>query len=583
MNKFKVLKPVLNQFFSEKILIFYILIASLFTASWLIPDFLLKIFIDNYTLSLSDESYTSFFQDSLNLLYMLVGVIIFQRVAMIIQPKIAFNISQKLRINFANKLFNKVINLDYYQLSNKNSGKLVSKINRGSSSFGPLIQILTWSILPFFVNAPLIIFYLFTLNKVIALLLLLKLVLYIIISLRYSNKRNNEYRFFNKNIDVFLGNLTDYISNFKIIKTTNNESYVSKKFNSNLNFLNGFGKRMGDIQAKWNLYSRMPTEIIQIVILVYSYNLLINDLITVGSLVIIFNFTYRIIRFGDYFIYSYDGLLRESANFSEANKLLLIKPKILDSEDSKEIKIKKGKIEFNNVSFKYEDKKVFSNFNLEVKPGQSLGVVGKSGAGKSTLINILFRLFDLDKGYISIDNQNIKFVKQNSLRNSISYVPQETLLFDDSIYNNVLFAKPNSNRREVINAIKSAELTELIKSLPDKENTIVGEKGLKLSGGQRQRIGIARAILSNKKIIILDEATSSLDSNTELKIRDTIEKITQDKTTITIAHRLSTVMNSDKIVVFDDGKIVEVGDHKSLLKKKGKYAELWKYQTKGYL
>ncbi len=583
MNKFKVLKPVLNQFFSEKILIFYILIASLFTASWLIPDFLLKIFIDNYTLSLSDESYTSFFQDSLNLLYMLVGVIIFQRVAMIIQPKIAFNISQKLRINFANKLFNKVINLDYYQLSNKNSGKLVSKINRGSSSFGPLIQILTWSILPFFVNAPLIIFYLFTLNKVIALLLLLKLVLYIIISLRYSNKRNNEYRFFNKNIDVFLGNLTDYISNFKIIKTTNNESYVSKKFNSNLNFLNGFGKRMGDIQAKWNLYSRMPTEIIQIIILVYSYNLLINDLITVGSLVIIFNFTYRIIRFGDYFIYSYDGLLRESANFSEANKLLLIKPKILDSEDSKEIKIKKGKIEFNNVSFKYEDKKVFSNFNLEVKPGQSLGVVGKSGAGKSTLINILFRLFDLDKGYISIDNQNIKFVKQNSLRNSISYVPQETLLFDDSIYNNVLFAKPNSNRREVINAIKSAELTELIKSLPDKENTIVGEKGLKLSGGQRQRIGIARAILSNKKIIILDEATSSLDSNTELKIRDTIEKITQDKTTITIAHRLSTVMNSDKIVVFDDGKIVEVGDHKSLLKKKGKYAELWKYQTKGYL
>jgi len=583
MNKFKVLKPVLNQFFSEKILIFYILIASLFTASWLIPDFLLKIFIDNYTLSLSDESYTSFFQDSLNLLYILIGVIIFQRVAMIIQPKIAFNISQKLRINFANKLFNKVINLDYYQLSNKNSGKLVSKINRGSSSFGPLIQILTWSILPFFVNAPLIIFYLFTLNKVIALLLLLKLVLYIIISLRYSNKRNNEYRFFNKNIDVFLGNLTDYISNFKIIKTTNNESYVSKKFNSNLNFLNGFGKRMGDIQAKWNLYSRMPTEIIQIIILVYSYNLLINDLITVGSLVIIFNFTYRIIRFGDYFIYSYDGLLRESANFSEANKLLLIKPKILDSEDSKEIKIKKGKIEFNNVSFKYEDKNVFSNFNLEVKPGQSLGVVGKSGAGKSTLINILFRLFDLDKGYISIDNQNIKFVKQNSLRNSISYVPQETLLFDDSIYNNVLFAKPNSNRREVINAIKSAELTELIKSLPDKENTIVGEKGLKLSGGQRQRIGIARAILSNKKIIILDEATSSLDSNTELKIRDTIEKITQDKTTITIAHRLSTVMNSDKIVVFDDGKIVEVGDHKSLLKKKGKYAELWKYQTKGYL
>tara|TARA_B100001287_G_scaffold151812_1_gene127757 strand:- start:200 stop:1951 length:1752 start_codon:yes stop_codon:yes gene_type:complete len=582
MNKFKILKPVLKQFFSEKILVFYILIASLFTASWLIPDFLLKTFIDNYTLSLSDEVYTSFFQDSLNLLFILIGVIIFQRVAMILQPKIAYNLSQRLRIKFANKLFDRVINLDYYQLSNKNSGKLVSKINRGSSSFHPLIQILTWSILPFIINAPLIIFYLFTLNKFIALLLLLKLVLYIAISLKYSNKRNNEYKFYNKNIDIFLGNLTDYISNFKIIKTTNNEKYVSKKFDGNLKFLKGFGKRMGNIQARWNLFSRLPTEIIQIVILIYSYNLLITEQITVGALVIIFNFTYRIIRFGDYFIYSYDGLLRESANFSEANKLLLIKPTVLDSEDSKNIDIENGKIEFNNVSFKYDNKKVFSNFNLNIKPGQTLGVVGKSGSGKSTMINILFRLFDLDKGYISIDNQNIKFVKQKSLRNGISFVPQETLLFDDTIYNNILFAKPNSNPQEVMNAIKKSELTELIKSLPKKEMTVVGERGLKLSGGQRQRIGIARAILSNKKIIILDEATSSLDSTTELKIRDTIEKITKNKTTITIAHRLSSVMNSDKIVVFDKGKIVEVGDHKSLLKKKGKYAELWKHQTKGY-
>ena len=158
-----------------------------------------------------------------------------------------------------------------------------------------------------------------------------------------------------------------------------------------------------------------------------------------------------------------------------------------------------------------------------------------------------------------------------------------TQIWNTHHYNNILFAKPNSNPQEVMNAIKKSELSELIKSLPKKEMTFVGERGLKLSGGQRQRIGIARAILSNKKIIILDEATSSLDSTTELKIRDTIEKITKNKTTITIAHRLSTVMNSDKIVVFDKGKIVEVGDHKSLLKKKGKYAELWKHQTKGYL
>ena len=247
---------------------------------------------------------------------------------------------------------------------------------------------------------------------------------------------------------------------------------------------------MGNIQARWNLFSRLPTEIIQIVILIYSYNLLITEQITVGALVIIFNFTYRIIRFGDYFIYSYDGLLRESANFGEANKLLLIKPTVLDSEDSKTIAIENGKIEFNNVSFKYDNKKVFSNFNLNIKPGQTLGVVGKSGSGKSTMINILFRLFDLDKGYISIDNQNIKFVKQKSLRNGISFVPQETLLFDDTIYNNILFAKPNSNPQEVMNAIKKSELTELIKSLQKRNDGC---------GGKRSKI-IRRAKTKNRNI-----------------------------------------------------------------------------------
>ncbi len=271
------------------------------------------------------------------------------------------------------------------------------------------------------------------------------------------------------------------------------------------------------------------------------------------------------------------------AEFESGIKILEEKSTIIDDLDAKEIKVNKGKIEFNDVTFSYENKKVFDKFKFLINPGETVGVVGKSGAGKTTIANLLFRLYDIDKGYISIDGQNIRHVTQNSLRNSISLVPQDTLLFDDTIYNNILFSNPNSNRREVLKAIKEAELSEFVNSLPNKEKTIVGERGVKLSGGQRQRISIARAILANKKIIVLDEATSALDSETELKIRDTLDRITKGRTTITIAHRLSTVMNSDKIVVFHEGKIVEVGDHKSLLKKKGKYAELWKYQTKGYL
>jgi len=285
----------------------------------------------------------------------------------------------------------------------------------------------------------------------------------------------------------------------------------------------------------------------------------------------------------DWIVYSLDTIFRAASEFNAASKILNEKSKIKDDKDAKNIKIINGKITFNNVSFNYKNNKVFSKFNLDIKSGETIGIVGKSGSGKTTLVKLLYRMYDLDNGYISIDKQNIRHVKKNSIRDSMSLVPQETLLFDDTIYNNVKFANAHSNYQDVINALKKAELWKFVKKLPDKEKTIVGERGIKLSGGEKQRIAIARAILANKKIIILDEATSSLDSETEAKIRDTLDKITKGKTTIIIAHRLSTVMNADKIIVFDEGKIVEVGTHTELLKKKGKYSELWKYQSQGFI
>jgi ATP-binding cassette subfamily B protein len=209
--------------------------------------------------------------------------------------------------------------------------------------------------------------------------------------------------------------------------------------------------------------------------------------------------------------------------------------------------------------------------------------VGHSGSGKTTLIKLLYRLYDVDSGAIEIDGINIKRFRQEGLRRELSIVPQECILFNDTIFNNILFSNPSASKKEVMHAIKVANLDELIDSLPFKENTFVGEKGVKLSGGEKQRVSIARAILAKKEILILDEATSSLDSQTELEIKDALEKLMRNKTTIIIAHRLSTIMNSDIIVVMKKGKIVQIGRHGELIKQSGEYKKLWNIQKGGYI
>jgi len=227
--------------------------------------------------------------------------------------------------------------------------------------------------------------------------------------------------------------------------------------------------------------------------------------------------------------------------------------------------------------------KIFNNFNLKIKPNEKVALVGHSGSGKTTVVKLLNRLYDVDGGNIRIDEKDIREFKQESLRSETGIVPQEPILFDDTIYNNIKFAKPGAKRNEVMEAIKLAQLDRIIKNLPKKENTVVGERGVKLSGGEKQRVSIARAILADKKILILDEATSALDSQTEHDIQKALEVLLEGRTSIIIAHRLSTIMNADRIIVLDKGNIVEEGTHQNLIKKKGEYHKLWNLQSGGYL
>ena len=247
------------------------------------------------------------------------------------------------------------------------------------------------------------------------------------------------------------------------------------------------------------------------------------------------------------------------------------------------MKVDEGKIEFQDIGFSYTDggakTSVFDDFNLEIEPGQRVGLVGVSGSGKTTLTKLLLRLSDIQDGKILVDGQNVADVTQQSLRRQIAYVPQEPLLFHRTIEENISYGRPGSAHDEIVQAAKNANALEFIESLPQGFDTLTGERGVKLSGGQRQRIAIARAMLIDAPILVLDEATSALDSESEATVQDALGKLMKGRTTIVVAHRLSTVANLDRIVVLKKGVIVEDGTHADLVKQRGEYARLWERQT----
>jgi ABC-type multidrug transport system fused ATPase/permease subunit len=259
------------------------------------------------------------------------------------------------------------------------------------------------------------------------------------------------------------------------------------------------------------------------------------------------------------------------------------KPQILDAENAVNIKPTHPDITLDKVNFSYKKEETINNLTLHIPGGSTLAIVGKSGSGKSTLVKLLLRLYEINSGEIKIDGKNIQKIHQRSLRENISTVMQDSIVFNDTAHNNILYGKHTATKRDVDKAATLAGANKFIESLPNKYNTILGEKGVKLSGGEQQRINIARAFLKNAPILILDEATSSLDSEIEQQIQDSMWDLAKNRTTIIIAHRLSTVMKADLIVVMDKGKIVEQGTHKDLVEHKGIYSKLFEIQSGGYL
>lgn len=278
-----------------------------------------------------------------------------------------------------------------------------------------------------------------------------------------------------------------------------------------------------------------------------------------------------------------EQLFLDSASITD---IMSEQPEIRDIKNASELVVTKGKIDLTNISFHYADNHstiAIDNLSLHIKPGERIGLAGHSGGGKTTLTKLLLRFADLSSGGIEIDDQNIAKVTQDSLHNNIAYVPQEPYLFHRSLRDNIAYGKPTASDKEIIQAIKRANAYDFVKELPNGLDTIVGERGVKLSGGQRQRIAIARAILKDAPILVLDEATSALDSESEKLIQSALEKLMKGRTSIVVAHRLSTIAKLDRIVVLQKGKIIEDGTHDDLLKRKGTYAKLWSHQSGGFI
>jgi ATP-binding cassette subfamily B protein len=327
-------------------------------------------------------------------------------------------------------------------------------------------------------------------------------------------------------------------------------------------------------------FSFFIMQTITLVYLIYARSM---NHITVGDFALVFTINISIVdtlwNLGRQFITFSEQL----GKVTQGLRITMNKPEITDHAKATNLIVHHGKIEFKAVTFCYHHEScLFDKLSVSIEPGQKVGLVGYSGSGKTTFVNLILRLFDINTGKIVIDEQNIAEVTQSSLRKQISLIPQDPTLFHRTLLENISYGK-EATIEEVIRAAKDAHAHEFIERLPQGYDTMVGERGIKLSGGQRQRIAIARAILKNSPILILDEATSALDSVTEQLIQESLLKLMQNKTTLVIAHRLSTLLHMDRILVFDQGKIVEDGSHNELISLNGLYAKLWRSQIEGFL
>ena len=461
------------------------------------------------------------------------------------------------------------------------AGKINSQINYVQTGFSVIMNFLEifGSILMILINVGLIL----EINSYVALIFAIVFVFRLVYGLALMKPMSNSAKTASEENSSLAGKIVDSISNYSVVKlfaaADAEREYLkpARKKTIKTRIYSFFIQRWfwGLPNFVWDI--AFGITMLLCVILFSNGNILVSEIVFTMS--VFFNVMGMISRIIGQIPDVVEKLGSAKKSYDELNVELSVR----DVENAPDLMVSHGKIEFKNVWFKYKRKWVLRDFNLTIKPGERVGLVGPSGAGKSTLVHLLMRFYDPTRGEILIDGQNIRNVTQDSLRRSIAFIPQEPTLFNRTIRENIEYGKPGASIRQIHDASRRAAAHDFIMGTEKKYDSMVGDRGIKLSGGQKQRIAIARAFLKNAPILVLDEATSALDSETEIAIQKSFDELARGRTTLAIAHRLSTLRNMDKIVVLNDGNVVEYGTHGQLLRRRGEYARLWKMQSGGFL
>jgi len=371
----------------------------------------------------------------------------------------------------------------------------------------------------------------------------------------------------------------DALLNFETVKYFSAEGIEAKRYDESMAEFEKASIMTLKSLSLLNILQSLTINLALTIVMIMVACQIMDEGHTVGDFVMINAYMIQIMLPLHFLGFVYREIRQAMIDMAEMFDLLEQPAEVQDKKGAKELKVSKGKISFKNIGFGYDkERPIIKDFSVDIMPGEKVAIVGSTGSGKSTIGRLLFRFYDVWNGAILIDDQDIRDVKQRSLQKVIGVIPQDTVLFNDTIYYNISYGNPKAKAEDVIKAAKAAKIHDFITSLPNGYETAVGERGLKLSGGEKQRVGIARTILKDPPILLLDEATSALDTKTEKEIQNSLNIIASSRSVLVIAHRLSTISDSDKILVLDKGKIVESGRHKELLKLGGKYKEMWQRQ-----
>ena len=486
--------------------------------------------------------------------------------------------------NLKQQSYDHLMQHSYSFFVNNFAGSLVQKVNRFARAFERLTDNLIWNLLPLFVRIISIVVIVFFINKWLDLVILVWTIIFISFNLLFSRwklRYDIKAAEYDSKTTAYLA---DTITNQNNVHLFNGFSFEAKGYK------NVTDRHAKIIRFAWNMDAIVEggqaflSFAIEFVLFFYAIKYWEQGLITVGVFVLLQAYVLNIINQLWGFTRIVRDVYQSYADSKEMVEILLLPHEIKDALMAKELIVNRGEIEFKELTFNFnETRKVLNNVSLFIKPGEKVALVGPSGAGKTTFVRLLLRLYAPTSGKILVDGQDISQVTQESLRKNISMVPQDPVLFHRTLAENIAYGKREASKEEIQKAAELAHCDDFIKDMPQGFETYVGERGIKLSGGERQRVAIARAILKNAPILVLDEATSSLDSRSEELIQDALVNLMKDKTTIVIAHRLSTIQKMDRIIVIDGGKILEQGGHVELLKRKDSlYRKLWDLQAGGF-